>query len=83
LFALQRQVKRRLSRITQPLLVLQGRLDTTLDIQGAQEVIDRVNSADKKLVWLNQSSHCLALDVEWERAAEMTLTFMQRIETRA
>ena len=36
---LQRQVKRRLSRITQPLLVMQGRLDTSLDIHGAEEVI--------------------------------------------
>jgi carboxylesterase len=82
LLALQRHVKRRLARITQPLLVLQGRLDTTLDIRGAQEVIARVNSADKELVWLDQSSHCLALDVEWERAAEMTLAFIQRIEKR-
>jgi carboxylesterase len=82
LLALQRHVKRRLSRITQPLLVLQGRLDTTLDIHGAQEVVDRVNSADKEMVWLEQSSHCLALDVEWEKAAEITLTFIQRIEKR-
>jgi carboxylesterase len=80
LLALQRQVRRRLSRITQPLLVFQGQLDTTLDPRGAEEVIARANSTDKELVWLERSTHCLILDVEWETAAEKTLAFIQRVE---
>lgn len=83
LLALQPQVRRRLPRVTQPLLVLQGRRDTTLDPNGAQEIVDRVGSADKTLVWLDQSTHCLLLDVERETAAERTLAFMQRIESEA
>jgi carboxylesterase len=83
LLALQRQVRRRLPEITQALLVFQGRLDTTLDVRGAEQVIARVKSADKELVWLNQSTHCLILDVEWEAAAEKTLAFIQRVENNA
>lgn len=80
LLALQRQVRRRLSRIRQPLLVFQGQLDTTLDPRGAKEVVAKANSTDKELVWLERSTHCLILDVEWETAAEKTLAFVQRIE---
>jgi carboxylesterase len=80
---LQRQVRRRLPEITQALLVFQGRLDTTLDVRWAEQVIARVKSADKELVWLNQSTHCLILDVEWEAAAEKTLAFIQRVENNA
>ena len=78
--ALQRQVRRRLAKVTQPLLVFQGRLDTTLDPSGAEEIIAKVGTTDKELVWLDQSTHCLILDQEWETAAEGTLAFMRRIE---
>ncbi len=78
--ALQRQVRRRLPKVTQPLLVFQGRLDTTLDPSGAEEIIAKAGATDKELVWLDQSTHCLILDQEWETAAEGTLAFMQRIE---
>jgi carboxylesterase len=83
LLALQRQVKRRLPRIEQPLLVFQGRLDTSIDIRGAEQVIARVNSRDKELVWLAESTHCIILDVERETAAERTAAFIQRVEGRS
>lgn len=79
LLALQRQVRRRLPRITQPLLVFQGRLDTTLDIRGAELLMEKVNSADKELIWLNQTTHCVILDVEAETAVEKTLAFIRRL----
>jgi carboxylesterase len=83
LLALQRHVKRLLRRITQPLLVIQGLCDTNLKVDGAKELVDSVNSTDKELVWLDRSTHCLVLDVEWETAAERTLRFIQRVERSA
>jgi carboxylesterase len=80
LLALQRQVRRRLRRVSQPLLLLPGRQDTTVDTRGAREIITRVSSDDKELVWLERSSHCVMLDVEWEEAAQKTLAFIRRIE---
>jgi carboxylesterase len=77
---LQRQVRRRLPLIEQPIIVFQGRLDTTLKQSGAGEIIATVQSADKELVWQDGSSHCIVLDVEWEEVAEKTLAFIQRIE---
>ena len=77
LLALQRQVRRRLPKVRQPLLVFQGRLDTTLDPSGAEEIIAKVGATDKELVWLNQSTHHLTLDQEWKTAAEGTLAFIR------
>ncbi len=76
---LQRQVQRRLARIRQPLLVFQGLLDTTLDPKGAEQILAKVGSTDKELVWLERSTHCLILDVEWEAAAERSLAFIRRL----
>jgi carboxylesterase len=82
LLALQRQVRRRLPHITQPLLIIQGRRDTTLDTRGAEEVLVKVDSHDRALLWLEKSSHCLLLDAEWETAAKRTLAFLRRIEKK-
>jgi esterase/lipase len=77
---LQRRVRRRLPLIEQPIIVFQGRLDTTLKQSGAEEILAAVHSAQKELVWQEGSSHCLVLDVEWEQVAEKTLAFLRHIE---
>ena len=78
--ALQRQVRRRLPLVEQPIIVFQGRLDTTLKHSGAEEIVANVQSAHKELVWQDDSSHCIILDVEWEDVAEKTLAFIQRVD---
>jgi carboxylesterase len=77
LLSLQREVRRRLPQVKQPLLIFQGQLDQTLRPAGAQELYNRAGSAGKELVWLEKSSHCIALDVEWEQAAEKTARFIE------
>ncbi len=76
---LQREVRRRLPRIEQPIIVFQGRLDHTLKQSGAEEIVAAVQSTDKQLVWQTGSSHCIVLDVEWEEVAEKTLAFIRRV----
>jgi carboxylesterase len=76
---LQQTVRPELPDIRSPLLIFQGRLDQTLRLGGAQEIYNRAGSADKQLIWLDRSSHCVALDVEWETVAETTFRFMQRL----
>jgi carboxylesterase len=77
---LQRQVRRRLPLIKQPIIIFQGRLDSTLKHSGAEEIVAAVQSAHKELVWQDGSSHCIILDVEWEEVAEKTLAFIRRID---
>lgn len=74
LFQLTRLVRRELPRVSVPVLVLQGRRDRTVPVRSAQEIYDRVSSADKALVWLDHSGHCLTEDIErhevWQRVYE-------------
>jgi carboxylesterase len=79
LLRLQQVVRQELPQVTSPLLIIQGLRDQTLRLDGAQEVYDRAGAADKELVWMERSSHCVALDVEWEQAAEATARFIQRV----
>lgn len=79
---LQSIVRRRLPKVRQPLLVFQGRLDETIDARGASEIIQRAGSTDKRLVWMEASSHCVLLDCEWEMVAEQTAAFIERLSKR-
>ncbi len=76
---LQRQVRKRLPRIHQPLLVIQGRLDKTIDSRSGEMIMRSVASPQKEMRWLERSTHCVILDQEWERAAEWTVEFMERV----
>jgi len=80
---LQQEVRRRLSRIRQPLLVVQGRLDTAIDPRGAESVFREASSTVKEFHWMERSTHCVILDQEWEQAAELTLRFMERVLTQS
>jgi carboxylesterase len=67
LYLLQRQVRRALSQIRQPLLIFQGRYDAKLHPGAAQMMLARTASTDKTMVWLENSGHNLLAD--GERAA--------------
>jgi carboxylesterase len=76
---LQSQVHKQLAAIHQPILVIQGRLDKTIDLRSGEIIMQEVSSAKKELRWLDQSTHCVILDCEWEQAAELTADFMKQI----
>jgi len=78
LLRLQAEVRSRLAGITQPLLVVQGRLDRTIEPEGAQTLHDSVRSARKELHWMANSSHCVILDGEREPIFELTGRFLDR-----
>jgi carboxylesterase len=79
LFRLQRQVRRRLTRVRQPLLVVQGRRDTSVHPSVPEILAREVSSAVKEVHWLEQSGHCVILDGEWETAAALTVQFVERV----
>ena len=77
---LQDETRRRLPRVTQTLLNIQGRLDMVIDPRNGEVILQEVKSAYKEMHWLEHSTHVLILDQEWERAAELTLNFIRKIE---
>lgn len=78
LLRLQAVVRPMLPRIRQPILIVQGRLDRSVDPGVPQEIYDRVGSADKELHWFSKSAHCVAIDCERQQLAELTHTFLTR-----
>lgn len=73
---LQREVRRSLPAIHQPLLVVQGRLDPTVHTGVPQEIVTGVNSQICEVRWMERSHHVVLLDEESDQVAEITLRFL-------
>ena len=78
-FWLQQQVRQELKSVQQPALIFQGKLDGTIDPDGAKVVLNQLGSQDKKLVWLENSGHTLLLGREHNQIYRDTLAFIQRV----
>ncbi len=76
LLALQKVVKVELGKVRQPLLVMQGKLDATIDLHSAEMVYQNAGSKVKEIHWLENSGHCLLLDCELPVATQVTLDFL-------
>jgi carboxylesterase len=75
---LQKQVWRSFSSVRQPILVVQGRQDHTVSLDGPDILLRRVRSTMKEAHWLAASGHCVILDCQWDEAARLTLDFLGR-----
>ena len=80
LVRLGREVRRNLAQIRQPVLVVQGRHDETIDPACGQIILDGVSSAVKELVWMEESAHIILLEEERAEITRLTLDFMGRCE---
>jgi carboxylesterase len=79
LLRLQREVRRRLPQIRQPLLIVQGRQDAAVSADGPEYLARNVRSTRKEIHWLANSTHCVILDCEFDRAARITVEFLARV----
>lgn len=78
LLRLQKQIYPRLARIQQPVLVVQGRLDSTVHPSVPETILTRVRSSLKEVHWMEKSAHTVVLDRELDQVAAITLEFMER-----
>jgi carboxylesterase len=72
-------VQARLGQIEQPILVVQGRNDTTIAPDNGEIILAGVQSAVKEHYWLEHSGHVVILDDEREEIAALTQRFMERV----
>ncbi len=73
----------RLNKIYQPVLVLQGRQDTTVAPEAGNIILSGVSSTIKEHHWLEKSNHAIPIGPEQSRLAEITLTFIAKcLETQ-
>jgi carboxylesterase len=78
LLRLQREVRKYTSQITQPTLIFQGRLDRTVDPQGAAALFAELAAKEKELIWLEKSHHCVIIDHEFDTVVSHTLAFLEK-----
>ncbi|MEA3308750.1 MAG: alpha/beta fold hydrolase [Chloroflexota bacterium] len=79
LLRLQRVVRGRLERITQPLLVIQGRQDNSVAPEVPSWLAAETRSAWKEIHWLAPSGHCVLLEGKAAQARELALRFMEAL----
>ena len=77
LLKLLRQVRRLLPQVTCPVLGVHSTGDTAIHPDSARRTYERVGAADKELVTLHNSGHCITVDSEWEAVAEKTHEFIR------
>ena len=77
LLQLQKEVSNLLPGIHQPVLVVQGRQDTTVHASVPDTIIERIGSIQKECHWMPHSGHCVLLDQELDQVTQLTLNFMQ------
>lgn len=68
----------RLPQIHQPLIVFQGRKDTTVHPATGRMILENVNSTLKEHHWMEQSSHAILIDCELDTVTDLTLRFMEK-----
>jgi carboxylesterase len=79
LLKLQKQVYPQLQQIHNPILILQGKLDLTVDKNGPQTIYNCVNSSLKEIQWMDKSGHCVILDHEFDQVVDITQNFLEKV----
>ena len=80
LLNLQKQVLRTLEYIRRPTLIVQGKLDTTIDPNVPQTIYNGVRSHIKEIYWMEKSSHCVIIDCEFNQVVEITQQFISKVQ---
>lgn len=70
-------VRERLPEITNPALIIQSQRDRVVCPTGASYLMDHLGSANKELIWLNQSNHVITMDLERQRVMDHVGEFIQ------
>lgn len=79
LLRLDKATLRVLPQVKQPLFIVQGKHDTTIHPEAGRIILDKASSTLTEFHMMENSSHVVLIDKEWEEIARRTLAFAQRI----
>ena len=78
LLRLQKATLPSLAAIHQPVVIFQGRNDTTIDPRAGEIIRAAVSSSVVEQHWMEHSSHAVTLDPERDDVARLSLEFLSR-----
>ncbi len=81
LLELQRRVYPRLGKITQPTLIVQGKLDTTVHPSVPDTIEAGIRSKVIEKHWMEKSAHCVVIDCEMDDVSTITQKFLNKVLT--
>lgn len=79
LFRFQDAVRKILPAIAQPIVVFQGRNDSTVASQAGDIILNRVCSTLKEHYWMAGSSHPILLEDELDAVTDLSLRFIENV----
>lgn len=79
LYELMKITRRDLPRTTAPILVFTSREDHVVPPSNGPYILAHVSSADKELVWLNNSYHVATLDYDKDLIVQRCVEFIRRL----
>lgn len=82
MYALLRAAWKAAARVDVPVLIFQGRRDGVLRPEGAEALLRRLPSAEKRLVWLERSGHNALVDAERETVFREAYAFIEAVARR-
>lgn len=72
-----KEVKANLYRVSNPILIIQGKADETVHYKSADYIYNNVNSAQKNLKWYNKSTHIITLDHDRNKVFQDISLFLE------
>jgi carboxylesterase len=78
LLQMQGAVRQCLPQVKQPIIVFQGRKDTTVHPTAGDIILQGVSSTVKEHHWMEKSTHVITIDCELEAVTDLTVRFMEK-----
>ena len=75
---LQKETRRRLPQIHQPIMIIMGRIDTVIHPRSGAIILRDVNATHQQLHVLKNSPHVVTLGPDFEELVNLTLTFINK-----
>ena len=76
---LMSEVEQEISGISNPVLLIQSKMDNVIDQGSMDAFFERLPGQDKEKVWLKNSGHVITLDQEKEIVFKETTSFIDRV----
>lgn len=74
------EVRKQIDLIYAPTFVVQGRLDTMIDVNSANIIYEEVESTFKELKWYEESGHAITLDKERDQLHQDVYQFLEKLD---
>ena len=76
---LLKEMKKVLLKIECPALLLQGRLDSDIKPNSMDEIFNRINSKNKRKIWLENNDHSILNSPDHQRIFSELIKFISEI----